>query len=73
MEFGFFALQGLPKEYATVVEILEPHETAVSLDVSKPKLMQKEKSLKLERELRNREEGAGGVTTAYLAKRSGSK
>jgi hypothetical protein len=38
-ELGFFALQGLPKEYATLVEILKLGETTLSLDVIQPKLM----------------------------------
>jgi hypothetical protein len=43
-ELGFFALQGLPKEYATLVEILKLGETTLSLDVIQPKLMQRKQS-----------------------------
>ena len=70
VELGFFALQGLPREYATLVEILELGETALSLDVIQPKLMQREQRLKLERELGNPEEKEpGSVAMAYVAKR----
>ena len=68
-ELGFFALQGLPREYATLVEILELGETALSLDVIQPKLMQREQKLRLEKELGSSVEGESEKATAYVAKR----
>eukprot|EP00243_Klebsormidium_subtile_P008726 TRINITY_DN418_c0_g1_i2.p1 TRINITY_DN418_c0_g1~~TRINITY_DN418_c0_g1_i2.p1 ORF type:complete len:569 (+),score=90.43 TRINITY_DN418_c0_g1_i2:723-2429(+) len=69
-EMGFFALQGLPKEYATLVEILELGEMALSLDAIQPKLMQREQKLKLERELGETDETEPEVKAmAYAAKR----
>jgi hypothetical protein len=68
-ELGFFALQGLPKEYATLVDILELGETTLSLDVIQLKLMQREQKLKLEKELGSLEEGESEKATAYVAKR----
>ncbi len=70
VELGFFALQGLPKEYATLVEILELGETALSLDVIQPKLMQREQKLKLQKELGETDETEPvSKATAYAAKR----
>jgi hypothetical protein len=68
-ELGFFALQGLPKEYATLVKILELDQTTLSLDVIQPKLMQREQKLKLEKELGSLEGGESEKATAYVAKR----
>ena len=70
VELDFFALQGLPKEYATLVEILELGETALSLDVIQPKLMQREQKLKLQKELGETDETElVSKATAYAAKR----
>ena len=70
VEMGFFALLGLPKEYATLVEILELGETALSLDVIQPKLMQREQKLKLQKELGESDETEPvSKATAYAAKR----
>ena len=71
VELGCFALQGLPKEYATLVEILELGETALSLDVIQPELMQREQRSKLEKRAwePGKKRSRGGVATAYVAKR----
>ena len=46
-ELVVFALNGLPSEYATLVEFLEMGESALTLDDIQPKLMQREQKLKL--------------------------
>ena len=52
------------------MELLKRGETALSLDVIQPKLMQREQRLKLERELGNPEEKQlESVATDYIAKR----
>ena len=69
VELGFFALQGLPRAYATLVKILELGKTALSWDVIQPKLMQREQRLKLERELGDPEEKEPGcVAMAYVTR-----
>jgi hypothetical protein len=50
MELAVHALDGLPEEYATLVEILKMGEMELNLDVIQPKLMQREQRLKLQAE-----------------------
>jgi hypothetical protein len=47
-ELAVHALEGLPEEYATVVEFLELGEEELTLDVIQPKLMQREQKAKVE-------------------------
>ena len=69
VELGFFALQGLPSEYATLVEILETGESELTLDVIQPKLMQREQKLKLRAEAEVVEElPDGSVGVGFMAK-----
>jgi hypothetical protein len=46
LELAVHALNGLPKEYATLVEYLQLSETDLTLDMIQPKLMQREQKLK---------------------------
>jgi hypothetical protein len=46
LELAVHALNGLPKEYATLVEYLELSETDLTLNMIQPKLMQREQKLK---------------------------
>jgi hypothetical protein len=77
MELAVHALNGLPEEYATLVEILEMGKTELDLDVIQPKLMQREQKLKLQAEIGAAEEEledskAQGVAAAYAVKMGGS-
>jgi hypothetical protein len=77
MELAVHALNALPVEYATPVEILEMGETELNLDAIQPKLMQREQKLKLQAEIGAAEEEladseAQCVVAAYVAKMGGS-
>jgi hypothetical protein len=77
MELAVHALNGLPEEYATLVEILEMGETELNCDVIQPKLMQREQKLKLQGEIGAADEEledsrAEGAAAAYAAKMGGS-
>jgi hypothetical protein len=77
MELAVHALNGLPEEYTTLVEILEMGETELNLDIIQPKLMQREQKRKLQAEIGAAEEEledskAKGVAAAYAAKMEGS-
>jgi hypothetical protein len=69
-ELVVFALNGLPKEYATLVEFLELGDSDLSLDEIQPKLMQREQKLKLQ----GGEDvnGEKDTATAYVAQREKS-
>jgi hypothetical protein len=70
LELAVHALNGLPKEYATLVEYLELSETELTLDMIQPKLMQREQNLKslgVEVEVPEEEEESSGK--AFVAKR----
>jgi hypothetical protein len=65
------ALEGLPKEYATVVEFLELGGEELTVDVIQPKLMQREQKRKL-REAGSVDGTLGGDgAVAYAAKHRG--
>ena len=71
-ELAVHALEGLPEEYATVVEVLELGETELTLDVIQPKLMQREQKLKMRAEAESLEGSPGdGRAAAYAAKQRG--
>jgi hypothetical protein len=77
MELAVHALNGLPVEYVTLVEILEMGETELDLDANQPKLMQREQKLKLQAKIGAAEEElddskAQSVAAAYAAKMGGS-
>jgi hypothetical protein len=77
MGLAVHALNGLPEEYATLVEILEMGETELDLDAIKPKLMQREQKLKLQAKIGAAEEEledsrAESAAAAYTAKMGGS-
>jgi hypothetical protein len=70
LELAVHALNGLPKEYATLVEYLELSEMELTLDMIQPKLMQREqklKSLGVKVEVPEGEEESFGK--AFVAKR----
>jgi hypothetical protein len=70
LELAVHALNGLPKEYATLVEYLELSETELTLDMIQPKLMQREQTLKslgVEVEVPKEEEES--FEKAFVAKR----
>ena len=71
-ELAVHALEGLPEEYATLVEVLELGEEELTLDVIQPKLMQREQKLKLRAEAGSLEGTPGGDgAVAYAAKHRG--
>src|SRR3569623_45214 len=71
-ELAVHALEGLPEEYATVLEFLELGEEELTLDVIQPKLMQREQKLKLRAEAGSLEGTSGGDgAVAYAAKHRG--
>src|SRR3569623_1234812 len=71
-ELAVHALEGLPEEYATVVEFLELGEEELTLDVIQPKLMQREQKLKLRAEAGSMDGTSGGDgAVAYAAKHRG--
>jgi hypothetical protein len=77
LELAVHALNGLPVEYAILVEILEMGETELDLDAIQPKLMQREQKLKLQAEMGAAEEElqdsrAEGAAAAYAVKMGGS-
>jgi len=69
-ELVVFALNGLPSEYATLVEFLELGESELSLDEIQPKLMQREQKLRLEEGVED--VGEKDTTTAYVAQKERS-
>ncbi|GAQ78648.1 hypothetical protein KFL_000160510 [Klebsormidium nitens] len=54
MELAVHALTGLPKEYSTLVEILENGEMELNLDNIQSKLVQREQKLKMEAEIESK-------------------
>ncbi|GAQ80159.1 hypothetical protein KFL_000480010 [Klebsormidium nitens] len=71
-ELAVHALEGLPEEYATVVEFLELGEEELTLDEIQPKLMQREQKLKLRAEAGSLKGTSGGdEAVAYVAKHRG--
>ena len=71
-ELAVHALEGLPEEYATLVEVLELGEEELTLDVIQPKLMQREQKLKLRAEAGSVDGTSGGDgAVAYAAKHRG--
>jgi hypothetical protein len=71
-ELAVHALEGLPEEYATIVEFLELGEEELTLDVIQPKLMQREQKLKLRAEAGSVDGTSGGDgAVAYAAKHRG--
>jgi hypothetical protein len=71
LELAVHALNGLPKEYATLVEYRELSETELTLDMIQPKLMQREQKLKsLGVEVESpKEEEEESFRKAFVAKR----
>lgn len=70
LQLAVHALQGLPKEYATLREIIEAGESELSLDSIQPKLMQREQALKLREEEKAEQEISveEGRVAAFVAK-----
>ncbi|GAQ92754.1 hypothetical protein KFL_011220030 [Klebsormidium nitens] len=66
VELAIHALNGLPKEYATLVEVLELSEEELTLDTIQ--LMQKEQKLKLEEKLGTPEK-ENSMGNAFVANR----
>jgi len=48
MEIAVHALNGLPPEYATLVEVIESGDSNLTLDSIQPRLMQREEKMKLQ-------------------------
>ncbi|GAQ87847.1 hypothetical protein KFL_003820020 [Klebsormidium nitens] len=74
MELAVHALTGLPKEYSSLVEILENGEMELSLDNIQSKLVQREQKLKMEAEIESKsseeeEEEERDTSMAFSARR----